>query len=369
MVTASRLKAAPRGAEPTAARQTAEDRIHPGQEGPDGQGIQVVEGGYLIDDEDLILDDKEDGPPLSYGEQLVLQTYLHSKRRPVDKQRLDLLANPRKREEEPSDAIPQDLRRMGQKQLQTMIGRLYTPKIRMDTTEDDKIAEQEEKSKQGGRPKDFDLNAMVLRLHAPKIKDDAEADEASAAPSRPPDLDRINALARPKKRGASAECWGLQPLPMPTLEEDRAPPSGPSDGGAGVAVEDTDSPGTARAPPTEQPAAGSAPQSARGARAAAQRSRVDGRWARAGFAESGRPIGGSILASAGYDGLTTRTGLSGAACRPAPWMIEDAGRGLRGAPAPQAKPATPRLDSAWASACKSRVMAPSEVPQIGRAHV
>ncbi|CAK0872238.1 unnamed protein product, partial [Prorocentrum cordatum] len=272
---------------------------------------------------------EEDALPLSYGEQLVLQTYLHSKRRPYDKQRQEALAKPRKPLGDDASLEQQHLqddRRLDKQEVQQMVDRLYKPKPKRFQMDDAEVVLLELQQQQSARRKDFDLDAMVARLYVPKppksleVADDESTFSISASPPRPPDKERLRSLARPKNRGASAEAWGLRPA-----QADEAGAS-PDDWALHAGEEELPYAGGGGGSPGGGSAAG--PSGSRTARAhvSEHRSRVDGRWARAGFAQEGRPIGSSILASAGYDGVTRRHAAGSlSARRPAPWMLDDSG--------------------------------------------
>jgi len=234
--------------------------------------------------------------PISYGERLILETCMKSRSRPYDRQRQEKLSQPRRRGASaeawgikdgssmekpsslpqgsslgggmsasgvPSGSVPpssmtsQDVR-LSSVQTDNLVSRLCAPKRRKAPSKPPgeeimlmKTQERAAKLKAGG----FDIASIVARLAAPRA-----ARALSPTPGervvlmwnrsenvRKPDLLRINAMAKPSRRGASARAWGVRqedyPWPPPPRPPDsaRAPPrpkpmpgskdSGPSDEG------------------------------------------------------------------------------------------------------------------------------------------
>lgn len=345
------------------------------------------------------------GLPLSFGEQLVLETYIHCKRRPYDRERQDILAQPKNRVTDPNMSSSgsglftsldenSEVRRLDSQKVAELVDRLTkkssTDKKRaagssaqgQDTDGAEAGASLKEKQ-QSVKRKDFDIKAMIERLNTPRMKDlesstgpgdhhsrrsqdnqllDAEAEKTStAASSRLLDLEHINRLARPRKCGASAEAWGL------SSEWSQAESN---TGGVGAATSVCSG------------AVGSGYSC--GSRTARDttsydRSKMteglrDSRWSRAGAAEDGRPIAPLVYSRSARPDVTSAPGVQQPwSARLPQWQhaspASGSGRGPGakeserhcGAQAPSAGPA-PRahLDSAWASACRTRAVAPSE---------
>jgi len=233
--------------------------------------------------------------PISYGERLILETCMKSRSRPYDRQRQEKLSQPRRRGASaeawgvndgssmekpsslpqgsscgggmsasgvPSGSVPpgsmtsQEVR-LSSAQTDKLVSRLCAPKRSKALAKPPgeeimlmKTKERAAKLKAGG----FDITSIVARLAAPRA-----ARALSPTPGervvlmwnrsenvRKPDLLRINDMAKPSRRGASARAWGVRqqedyqwpPPPPRPPESARAPPrpkpkvdNGPSDEG------------------------------------------------------------------------------------------------------------------------------------------
>lgn len=166
-------------------------------------------------------------PPLSYGEQLILEMTLRHKGKPFDRQRQAELATPRRRhnsDEEKFGAseLLQDNRRLGVKETRAMLERLSKPRgasasLRPVTPGEALLLEKE--SRRSGRNRALDVAACIERLTAPRAPPQLSASSAEQmmfatasrlGPNRTCDGARLAELARPKKRAASSASWGVR---------------------------------------------------------------------------------------------------------------------------------------------------------------
>lgn len=170
--------------------------------------------------------------PLSFGEQLVLETYIRCRQRPYDRKRQEELAAPRHRgatgdppvgagepgtsqssSAQPSKTLPKN-------QVEELCSRLAQPKrfLGSKTSPGEDLAQQSSEEDRAKRAA-LDVDAMLSRLTAPRLPRAHSPTpgervvmafkEASAG--RPVDLERVAELAKPTKRGASLRSWGVRP--------------------------------------------------------------------------------------------------------------------------------------------------------------
>lgn len=175
--------------------------------------------------------------PLSFGEQLVLETYLRCKRRPYDRRRQDELSQPRRRvptgdawgikgcsgielsgEIEDGTSLPKSsMSKIGKSQMDDLCSRLAQPKkSQVNSAVGESLALQS-KELQPSKLSPADIDAISTRLALPRARaNDEKAGERVAmhhsgeVVGRPVDLDRLALMARPQKRGASCRSWGVQ---------------------------------------------------------------------------------------------------------------------------------------------------------------
>lgn len=150
---------------------------------------------------------------LTFGEQLVLETYHHSVQRPYDKKRQEELATPRGRTGDAncSSAVPeQPLHKgfMDSSRLLEMIARLSQPRRPTSSSAAEAAAPKATEDLQPKR-RVLDLEASLQRLTSPRSK--AKALQHGGAQiimlqnmehaRRQVDFERLTAMARPKKTG------------------------------------------------------------------------------------------------------------------------------------------------------------------------
>mmetsp|Transcript_56960 Transcript_56960/g.176722 ORF Transcript_56960/g.176722 Transcript_56960/m.176722 type:complete len:384 (-) Transcript_56960:105-1256(-) len=169
--------------------------------------------------------------PLSFGEQLVLETYLRCRRRPFDPKRQEELAAPRRRagatgsaEGASQDASVQQGAPQGKTlpraQVDDLCSRLSQPK----RPQRDKVPPGEElvlrrNELERAKREVVDVDAMLSRLAAPRLPRPPSPTSGErvvlmhkeAGRGRSVDHDRLAGLAMPTKRGASLASWGVRP--------------------------------------------------------------------------------------------------------------------------------------------------------------
>eukprot|EP00408_Alexandrium_pacificum_P053432 CAMPEP_0171253280 /NCGR_PEP_ID=MMETSP0790-20130122/51621_1 /TAXON_ID=2925 /ORGANISM="Alexandrium catenella, Strain OF101" /LENGTH=367 /DNA_ID=CAMNT_0011721099 /DNA_START=49 /DNA_END=1154 /DNA_ORIENTATION=- len=165
--------------------------------------------------------------PLSFGEQLVLETYIRCRQRPYDRKRQEELAAPRHRgatgdppvgagepgtsqssSAQPSKTLPKN-------QVEELCSRLAQPKrfLGSKTSPGEDLAQQSSEEDRAKRAC-YALETDSAQVAARALSDAWRAvvmafKEASAG--RPVDLERVAELAKPTKRGASLRSWGVRP--------------------------------------------------------------------------------------------------------------------------------------------------------------
>lgn len=159
-------------------------------------------------------------PPdyLPFGEQLVLETYMRFQRRPLDKQRLEDMARPKRH----GPAVAQNMligvptKTASPEEIAGIVGRLTQPKKSSAAVAETTLS-MASNQPNPARKKDFNLDAMVSRLTAPRrVVQPTPAEEVvlqayKTGPRRGLDPARLAEMAKPHRRGASCLSWGVNP--------------------------------------------------------------------------------------------------------------------------------------------------------------
>mmetsp|Transcript_76076 Transcript_76076/g.219693 ORF Transcript_76076/g.219693 Transcript_76076/m.219693 type:complete len:724 (+) Transcript_76076:115-2286(+) len=153
-------------------------------------------------------------PLLSFGEQLVLETYMRCRQRPYDRKRQEQLAQP-KRVRQADNIGLANTGTADKTQIASIVSRLTQPKSQKATalvgapTPGETLVIQHDVK----RRRDVDMAAVVNRLSTPKPPRPPEVSACTmgSAASRPVDISRLHTLAQPSKRGASCRSWGVHP--------------------------------------------------------------------------------------------------------------------------------------------------------------
>lgn len=176
--------------------------------------------------------------PLSFGEQLVLETYLHCRRRPYDRQRQEQLSQPRRAKASQdswgskgctNDQVASTMAPEGDKdevgralirrKVDDSVARLSAPKRSMvnKAPAGESIAINTQPDEERAKRTAIDVSAMLDRLAAPRLRRPHEPEgervtmgaNGGSAAIRPVNLQRLSALSKPTKRGASCSAWGV----------------------------------------------------------------------------------------------------------------------------------------------------------------
>lgn len=163
---------------------------------------------------------------LPFGEQLVLETYMRCQRRPLDRQRVEELARPKRH----GPTFMQNLlvsantKSASPDEIANIVGRLTQPKKSHAAAAQTSLSTP----KSGDRNKSFDLDAMVRRLTAPKpMVQPSPAEQVIMrslrdSDKRAVDLERLTQMARPRRAGASCLSWGVNPDWVKDVETPRS---------------------------------------------------------------------------------------------------------------------------------------------------
>mmetsp|Transcript_50774 Transcript_50774/g.146477 ORF Transcript_50774/g.146477 Transcript_50774/m.146477 type:complete len:382 (+) Transcript_50774:182-1327(+) len=185
-------------------------------------------------------------PPLCYGEQLVLETFIRCRQRPFNRQRQDELAKPKK-------ALPPTQASMGMSmefiggpaptadrtKIASIVGRLSQPKRPPPSTGHGGGSSMVLQQDADNKRKNVDMVGLINRLSAPKPPKPPVGDimlsPAATGTPRSINMDRLHALAKPAKRGASCRSWGVHPEWARDVSSSAAttPRSRTSEGGSG----------------------------------------------------------------------------------------------------------------------------------------
>jgi len=158
---------------------------------------------------------------ISFGEQLVLETFLRCRQRPYSRKRQDELARPRRQKQQPDDlpelSISSPSVKLDKVKLDEIVNRLSRPRFLKDTVDEHSVS-KDSQSQQRSRRSDADVAAIIERLSKhkpPRAVLEAQEREAeavkNAATPRPVNHVRLASLATPLKRGGSCQCWGVRP--------------------------------------------------------------------------------------------------------------------------------------------------------------
>lgn len=168
--------------------------------------------------------------PLSFGEQLVLETYLRSRQRPYCRKRQEELAQPRRRfntNETPVGPLLDGSasRTTDKEKVAEMVNRLTQPKMAPRGQAGGASANVGEamvlRSLEASRAKREEVSVaeVVQRLSAPRTARPSSPTSGervvmlynSTMPGRSVNLDRVRELAQPMKRGNNCRSWGVHP--------------------------------------------------------------------------------------------------------------------------------------------------------------
>mmetsp|Transcript_43991 Transcript_43991/g.88758 ORF Transcript_43991/g.88758 Transcript_43991/m.88758 type:complete len:401 (-) Transcript_43991:80-1282(-) len=170
--------------------------------------------------------------PLSFGEQLVLETYVRCRQRPYDRKRQEELAAPRRRaataggsgepgaaSQDSSVQQPPPAKTLPRSQVDEICARLSQP--RRFVSGKTSAGEEVQQSSDAERAKRaaLDVGAMLERLatprlpraHSPTSGEKIVMSYKETSSGRSVDHERVAALAKPTKRGASCTSWGVRP--------------------------------------------------------------------------------------------------------------------------------------------------------------
>mmetsp|Transcript_102131 Transcript_102131/g.218684 ORF Transcript_102131/g.218684 Transcript_102131/m.218684 type:complete len:397 (-) Transcript_102131:19-1209(-) len=168
--------------------------------------------------------------PLSFGEQLVLETYLHCRRRPYDRQRQEALSQPRRTKatadswgskgcNNAEGGTEEVNRALLRRKVEDSVSRLSAPKKSMvnKAPAGESIAVNTQPDEERSKRTATEVSAMLDRLAAPRIRrpHTPEGEKLTFGSSsgssaiRPVNLQRLSALSKPTKRGASCSAWGV----------------------------------------------------------------------------------------------------------------------------------------------------------------
>jgi len=157
---------------------------------------------------------------LCFGQQLVLETYMWNKGRRYDRQRQDELSQPRRQKHDAPKAQVQDQMTLDKAQVKQLVGRLSKP--RRPSSSDDAgrmvmlhglTRDEPSRAKTAA-----DAEAVFRRLASPKPSKAFDPTPGERVclmynrcktAARPVNLDRLNDMAKPKKRGGRAQSWGV----------------------------------------------------------------------------------------------------------------------------------------------------------------
>lgn len=177
--------------------------------------------------------------PLSFGEQLVLETYLRCKRKPYDRRRQDYLAQPRRQAptgnawglkgcsslgceglEEDTSGPKSSTMKVGKSQMDDFCARLSQPKkLMINRIPAGETLALQSKEMEHSRHSKSEIDAISQRLalpraarvHSPTSGERIVMHHSGESVGRPVDLERLNQMSRPAKRGASCRSWGVRP--------------------------------------------------------------------------------------------------------------------------------------------------------------
>lgn len=227
MVTASRLYGTHRAAADLAAAPVSRgSAVHICEEEDDNAEEAPSEGSCFVESEGTYLEEfVAEDLPLSFGEQLVLETYLRCRTRAYSKRRQEELAKPKRRAfafSPTNETVPKQHAKAKGPRLQlpearAMIERLAKPKPKIRSLTPEKPAKQVEV--EAAKRRDFNVHNMVERLATPRRGrrftpppgERVVLMHCTAARQRPHDAKRIEELAQPTRRGGGIRCWGVQP--------------------------------------------------------------------------------------------------------------------------------------------------------------
>ncbi|CAK8994309.1 unnamed protein product [Durusdinium trenchii] len=184
--------------------------------------------------------------PMSFGEQLVLETYLRFRGRRYDRQRQEELSQPR-RIKPPADHWTGGRGRkvLEKEQLDDMLKRLAEPKRGKATDSGELIAlhsSKQEIVKQRVQAKD--VEATFARLSAPKTRkgyDPSPGEKVclmyNQASGRNVNLERLADMAKPKKRGGAPDSWAVTAMAQKAPAALETAPAAEPDAVAGTNLE------------------------------------------------------------------------------------------------------------------------------------
>jgi len=180
--------------------------------------------------------ESENLAPLSFGEQLVLETYLRYRGRRYDRQRQDALSQPRKIKPPPPEERPgRQQKPLDKDQLGDLIDRLAKPKRGKVVESGEHLALQASRQEMVKQKaiQARDVEATFARLSAPKAArgyDPTPGEKVclmyNQHAGRSVNFERLADMAKPKKRTGAAESWALTSIsgkesvgPLPPIQK------------------------------------------------------------------------------------------------------------------------------------------------------